>query len=306
VLASAMLTLKIHRFEVTAAVVLALATAAAGGWILVQLSGLNVPAHCIDGWLVTGPEGRLECAEPMSEWAAVMGQQGDRFFWAMIALPFAVGLLGGVPLVARDLETQTSQIAWWLNASRLRWFARHALYVGFPLVVGLAIASIVALAVADLDEAWGKPAFARIGTQGPLVLARGLGAFGLATLVGAMLGNTLRALVVGGALSLALIISVPQAQAFWLQSLPREVIGEVSPQTGEMAVTPGAITTGWGYRSPDGSIVDEEQSGYEPVQLGVRQETAMGWQVYEFGLYAVISVGTLVLAAAVVNSRRPL
>lgn len=304
--ASALLTLKLHRFEVAAAVLLALGTAAGGAWILIQLGSLNVPDHCIEGWLASGPEGRLECAGPMREWASVMAPQGERFFWAMIALPFVVGLLGGVPLVARELESQTSQIAWWLNSSRLRWLALRVLHVGVPLLAGLAIASVVAGAVADLEEAYGVPGFARIGTHGPVVLARGAAAFGLAVLVGAVLGNALRSLVVCGALSLALVVTVPQLQMAWLQSLPRDVIGEISPATGEIEVTHGAITTGWGWRAPNGEIVIEEREGYEAVQLGVVHETAMGWQGYDLSLYSIIAVTTLITAAVIVNSRRPL
>lgn len=112
-LAPARVTLKLHRFEIAAATIAALAV---GVWALVvdyRLDALNVPAGCIDNWLARadGPDGATACAGAMRAWGEILTRDGEIFIGqgilplsVMGVLPFAVGLLGGVPIVARELR----------------------------------------------------------------------------------------------------------------------------------------------------------------------------------------------------------
>jgi hypothetical protein len=74
----------------------------------------------------------------MRVWGGALAVDGEKLFMAMKILPFGVGLLAGVPIVARELEMRTAQTAWSLNGSRLRWLIRQVAPIGG--VVALAIA----------------------------------------------------------------------------------------------------------------------------------------------------------------------
>ena len=66
--------------------------------------------------------------------------------------PFAVGILLGAPLVAREIDGRTAQLAWTMSRSRTRWLVGR---IGFPVVVAvvslgpLAWTSEVAAALLD-------------------------------------------------------------------------------------------------------------------------------------------------------------
>jgi hypothetical protein len=340
--AAALVTLKLHRFELAAAVIAALAVAF---WALVtesRLDALNAPQACVQDWL-NSPNADAACAGVMHSWGQILGEAEGLFegegvipLSAMGMLPFAMGLLGGVPIVAAELEGRTAQTAWSLSGSRVRWLIRQIAPVGLLLGASISVAALTAGAVVGDDIAWGTPAWIHIGIHGPLVLIRTFSAFGLGLMVGALVGRTLPAFILGAALSFAILFGVGIARDGWLDRLPPIVIGGPSQTTGEPVMLPRAETTGWAWRTPDGQDISMEQGlarvpkkvsmqdadtepgsqpahslgwlydqGYLPLVLGVTEEMALGWQIYDglaFGAIGVLSVaGTGVL----VNRRRP-
>lgn len=303
-LAAARVTLKQHRFEVAAAALAALVLGVWGLTVEVRLEALAV-----------SPGG--------------LANEATRIVGAMAYLPFAVGLLGGVPIVARELESRTAQTAWSLNASRVRWLVRQVAPIVLLLGVSITFAAVVASLVQADREAWGESAFFNLERHGPLVIARAFGAFGVGLLVGAMLGRTLPAFVFGVAFSLALGFAVGSARDAWLASLEPVVIGDTA--TG---VSPIGVATDVAWRTPEGMVISREQAraivsaagvpepaaddvqdvpavvwleehGYAELTLGVTEAMAVGWAPYDaliFGLVGVVSVaGTIPL----VNRRRP-
>jgi len=342
--AAARVVLKQYRFEVGAAVLAALAV---GIWALVveyRLDALDVPPGCIQDWLwrVDTGEDIAGCAGPMRTWGEILTGQGGiilegegmaPFSW-MGVLPFAVGLLGGVPIVARELEAGTAQTAWSLNGLRTRWLLRQVMPVAILLGIAVAFAAFAVEAAVEADVAWGGYASFHIGDHGPLVLTRAVGAFGIGLLTGALLGRTLPAFVSGAVLAFALVFAVDMAHDAWLKRLEPTVIAEVSPLTGEIVDVPRTVTTGWGVRTPEGAMIsfaearvivdaarvaapdpnDEqdltalgwlEEHGYTLLPLGVTDEMALGWAPYDalaFGLVGVASIGG---AVVLVNRRRP-
>ena len=343
-LAAARVTLKQHRFEVVAAVLAALAV---GVWALVvqyRLNALNVPPECIRDWLYT-TDARDQtggCAGPMRAWSSILQGEGGAILdgegtislSAMGILPFMVGLLGGVPLVARELEARTAQTAWSLNGSRLRWLLRQVTPVAILLGIAVTFAAFAVEGLAAANVAWGGYASFLIGVHGPLVLARALGAFGIGLLVGALLGRTLPAFVLGAALLVALLFAVGAASDAWLAGLEPQVIAKLSPETEEYDLQPRAVTTGWGVRTPDGILISIEdatalaraagapepapgdvqdipalewfeQNGYTLLPLGVTDEMALGWAPYDGVVFSLVGLGSIAGAALLVNRRRP-
>lgn len=322
-LAAARVTLKQHRFEFGAA---ALAALGMGLWALfteIRIGAIDVPPGCIDDWLTRGPAGRDYCVGAMDAWGGIVATEGEKIFWWMKLLPFAVGLIGGVPVIAREFESRTTQTAWSLYGSRLRWLVRQMAPIVILLGLTLTFAALAAGAIEVHRAAWGQPVFSDLGLHGPLVVTRALGAFGLGLLAGAVVGRSLPALVVGAVLSFTLASGVGIAREAWLVSLDSHVIDD----------TQRAITTGWAWRTPEGVLVSNqdamalvppelaeldgqqpqalnsirwlEDHGYEPLTLGVTEEVALGWAPYDalsFGVVGIASIGATIL---IVNRRRP-
>jgi hypothetical protein len=275
----------------------------------------------------------------MRAYAGILGGAGSMLVgegflpWsAMGLLPFAIGLLGGTPLVAAELEARTTSTAWTLSPSRTRWLLRQAAPVAFVLGIGAAIAAVAASGVVAAEVEWGHSAFYYVGLHGPLALVRSFAAFGIGLLIGAVIGRTLPALAVGAAVSVAVLFGVAAAREAWLGTLEARPIARISAVTGELVMESRAETTDWGWIAPDGKIFPLQDAltlvpreiydhddhiqytdsstwlagqGYVSTPLGVMHEQAMGWQPYEallFGSLGVALVGSTVL---VVNRRRP-
>lgn len=141
----------------------------------------------------------------------------ETYIWStMSLLPFGLGLLTGVPIVSRELEERTAQVAWSLNGSRARWLFRQSSPILLVLIAAIAVTAWTTTALVNGPDAHPEGAFVNIGSYGVPVLARAFGAFGLGIFVGALIGRALPALVFGGVLSLGLVLSVSGARDAWL------------------------------------------------------------------------------------------
>jgi hypothetical protein len=338
-IAAALVTLKQHRFEVAVATLAAIATAL---WAIVtefRLTALGVPARCINDWLISGPAGREDCIAAMREWGSVLytGEgiftgQGPLPIAAMPLLPFVVGLLGGVPLVARELEARTAQTAWSLFPSRATWLLRQIAPVALVLGLSVALAAFAAGPLAAERAAWGWRASLDLGLHGPLVLVRTFAAFGIGLFAGALLGRALPAFVLGGALCFTLLTGSGLAKDAWRAGLAPVVIGEPPPDGGEVVVAPRSITTGYAWRTPDGQQISFQAArriataagvppaadlqdiaaavwldahGYQLVVVGITDEMALGWGPYEAAIFAAMGLISLPTASLLVRRRRP-
>jgi len=159
--AAARVTLRQHRFEVGAAALAALVLGVSALVVEYRLRALNVAPGCIDNWLARadGPDGAGACVGPMHAWGEILGVEGGLIFGAMKYLPFAVGLLGGVPIVARELEARTAQTAWSLSDSRLRWLIGQVAPIRVVLGVTVTFAALAAGLLEANREAWGEFTF---------------------------------------------------------------------------------------------------------------------------------------------------
>jgi hypothetical protein len=340
-IAAALVTLKQHRFEIAFG---ALAAIAVAGWALLtefRLTSLGVPARCIDDWLITGPVGREDCAGAMREWGSILytgegifNGQGPFPLAAMPLLPFLAGLLGGVPLVARELEVRTAQTAWSLFPSRAMWLLRQIAPVALVLGLSVVFAAFAASPVAAEREAWGWSASLDLGLHGPLVLTRAFAAFGIGLFAGALVGRALPAFVLGGLLCFTLLTASGLAEDAWRAGLTPVVIGEAPPAGGEMVVAPRSITNGYEWRTPEGQQISFQQArriataggvplpkaddpqdiaaaawldahGYRLMIVGITDEMALGWGPYEAAIFGALGLISLRTAFWLVQRRRP-
>lgn len=322
--AAALVTLKQHRFEVAIVVLGALALAAWALLLEVRLAALSVPFRCIDNWLNAGAAGRPDCARPMDAWGGIVGVEGTRISEVMRVLPFAAGLLAGVPIVGQELEAHTAQTAWSLNGSRRRWLIRQIVPIGALVFVAAALASLGATAVDGQRAAWGEGgAVLNVGLSGIPALARVFASFGLGIFLGALMGRSVPALVLGALLSFALVVSLGVVRDRWLASQ------EAVP----IEATATSITTAWAWRMPTGELISNEaafalvppsvselddgevqpvkslqwleERGFVEIPLGVPQEVALGWARYDVLTFLAIGAICLVGTGVLIDRRRP-
>jgi hypothetical protein len=112
---------------------------------------------------------------------------------------FGVGLIVGIPLVARDIENGTAHLAWTLGRSRTRWLLGRIAFgvlVVVVLLAGLAVMTDVLGAAMQPNDDLSR-SFHFEGNRGVIIVARGILALGIGVLVGAVIGRQLPALLLG-------------------------------------------------------------------------------------------------------------
>ena len=175
-LTSARIVLKHHRFEVGAAVILGLFAAVAALVISYRLNAVGVPAGCFEQWLAGGgAEGAGACAGPVQTFATINEEEAGKLLAFMAVLPFIVGLLAGVSIVGRELETRTAQSA--LTPSRHRWLARQVGPILLVLTAAVALAAGAASVLETTREPWYHSTFGDLMLHGWPVIGRAVAAF---------------------------------------------------------------------------------------------------------------------------------
>lgn len=321
----ARVTLRQHRFEVSVAVVAAIIVAAWALSVRLQLDGLGIPSGCLETAGAGGDQAEA-CASGVESYIAILRAQGQDVLRAASLLPIGIGLLVGVPIVGRELETGTAQTAWSLDASRVRWLRRRlwpmALVVG--MAVGLAALATELLAAAD--GAVGRSTLALLGSSGLPLLARLVAALGIGLLAGSLVPRAVPASILGLGLCLGLLLGVSQGRDAWVRSqVPMLHTAEPAEHLW--------IDTSWSWRAPDGAFLTRaeghalvpaevalldagdaegtnaghwlQRRGYERLPMGIPERQAMVWFVYEPLLYLGAGFTSAAAAFVVVDRRRP-
>ena len=317
-------TLKLHRVEVIVGSTLALVSAAWATWVEVRMAGVTPPAECMDILVTHGYEALGECTAAVRAWATILVEAGDSFRQYHEFLPWVVGSLVGVPIVARELELRTASMAWSMEPSRNRWLVRQFLPILGVVGLAVAAAAIGATAIDRDNTIWsgGYRDFTHIGHYGPGLVARAFGAFGIGILAGSLIGRQLPAFVLAIMVSVISVPGLTPARDAWLDLHPTHVLN------GE----PG-VPTAWGWRAPDGVVMTHEEAlafvppeiaaqdegqvqplnaaawlyerGYQEVSFGVSMDTAFGWAPLEAMTYIGLGLLSIGAAALFVNRRRP-
>ena len=322
--ASARVLVKPHRFEVGAAAIAALILGIGALIVTYRLVSIPMPPGCFEAWvLAPGYDYAPDCEHATFLWETIDANEVGPIFGASLFLPFVAGLIGGVPIVARDLEMGTAQTAWFLWPSRTRWLVRKLVPV--LALLGLSI-GFAAIAGSLLGATQPGQDILHSTAQGPIVVARALAALGLGTFVGGSFGRSLPAFLVG-AICCGVLGWVAETSRFdWLMQ-HREIIAE--------GPVPNFQEWGFGYawRTPEGEFIpwiddtiyqrvppefleptEDPDSGpeawlyahgYELWRYGVTDETVDAWVPIEVGSMSLIGLVGIAGTAVMVNRRRP-
>jgi len=229
--------------------------------------------------------------------------------WAALGLPIAFGLVLGVPLVAREVEHQTAQLAWSLSPSRTRWLLARTMPIIAVLVLTLATVGVAAEALAQARAAGEDPGFVRYDQRGVFVPLRGLMAFASAMLLGIWFGRTLPALLAALTLVVALLIGLTVGLDTWLA---RDAVAiPLISEPPDMRLV-GARLYDEVSIMPDGTVSSERVDG--SLIMGDGAAGVMGlpaarywdWTVREIGASIVIIAAIWLLVMRAVRRRRPL
>lgn len=305
---------KLHRFELLLAAILALAAAIAGVVVTARLSGVSVPLECAGNSLDSGSLG-VGCLPSLDAFGRIYYEQGALVLASMAILPVALGLLGGVPIVGRELEGGTAPFAWSVAPSRTKWLLRQIVVVGLVLtiVVGLAALSSNALESTRRGVMQATP-FENFGLFGAIVLARMFAAFTVGLFVGATTGRTLPAFIIGALVMLIGVGLAGGARDLWATSQPQVVVDDAGSGFDGQVVglawideAGGLVSYVDGISRAPGTEDDPDSwlwaNGYRQVSLGITRQAAQTWAPIEVAGW--VGVGfVLIGATAVVTSRR--
>lgn len=311
------LVAKQHRLELVLAATLSLIGGIAALVVTARLGAVALPGECVRGWTGSTPD--AACLPYMESFGRIYFEEGGKVLAAMAVLPIALGLLAGVPIVGRELESGTAQFAWAIAPSRSVWLLRQV------FVVGLIVAVVVGFsaAAAELLEGTRRvsmlaPPFENLGQHGPIALARALGAMAVGLLVGATTGRTLPAFIIGAVIMLGCVAIAGNTRDLWASSQTPTILDQAGSDDFDGQVV------GLGWMDDAGGLVAYEDgmalvpashvgdgedwligNGYRQVQLGITRETARTWESIEF--VGWIGAGFVLLGASnfVVSRRRP-
>jgi hypothetical protein len=162
-------------------------------WFAFEFNGLRAAYPACD-WFDAG----RDCQAAAQRFQEVYGS-AELIINSMWLVGFGLGLVLGVPLVAREVEQGTAQLAWTIGRSRARWLAGR---VAFAALVGVLLLGTLAVVTEILGHAMQyqfdpSEAFWLHGGRGPLIVGRGMLGLGCGVLVGALLGKQLPALLLG-------------------------------------------------------------------------------------------------------------
>lgn len=224
-LRSAWLTYRMHRFEVVISALLMAVLAVSVLIVTSHLTDLNIPEAC---WQ-SSRQGDFEpagCELVERFWDISRSEAGYARAGLGLVAPI-VGLILGVPIVAREVELRTTSLAWSLTLHRGRWLLSRLL----PMLA-LATAGFVILGWAGsglfkaMEVGPVSPSLTEVASQGPTLVARGLMALGVAALAGAVIGRTMPAFLIAAVVVIGWsLFGVPTVQqsmfderAIWIRS----------------------------------------------------------------------------------------
>lgn len=289
------IVLRQHRVELVTFGLFSLLIAGAAAWVAWQLGSLDfgcclVAAPSEDCVQRTSAANRLIAFLPALQGAGA-------------AAPPLIGLFIGAPFLSGELERGTAVFAWSYGPSRHRWLVQRLVILGvavvlYSLLIGVAIDAVYA---ASTPQVTLDRNVADYQIRGPLLAARALFAFLLATLVGSVVARLLPSLLIAAAL-----VAIVLGGAVWgISSLNR---ADPVENAG-----PGSVQVEFRYRDRDGTVLTEDEAGvvdlqgeefrarFEIVDMGIPGERSVFLAMREAVVYffgAVVAGITLLLIVA--------
>jgi hypothetical protein len=244
----ARLSFRLQRWEVLASVVGVAVLVGLMLWFAMQLRMLAASEPGCPDPQAYGPgcEVFAQRFQDISGWA-----QG--LLYLSWGAPFGMGLVLGVPIVAREVEGRTAGMAWALSRSRVRWLAGRFAFAALVLVALLAAVALASgqLAAAIVPNLRLERDFTWIGRRDWLLVARGVAALGIGVMVGAVVGRQLPGLLAAACASVLVFTGVSFAMDRWNETLAI-IIDPYAPPHG---VVDGSLGLSGGVELPSGELV---------------------------------------------------
>jgi hypothetical protein len=302
--------LRTARLELLLAAVAVGALTATQAWTALQVVGIALDPGCL-----------LQVTEACDPNLVV--QYGSAFVnspiiqAAGLGIAVGVGALLGTMAVGSELESGTVQTAWWLDPHRSRWLRSRLVAFGTATLVLLLVLAVTSHWFEALRRPMFDPgaSFQAYRFRGPALLGAGLAAFGVGSLVGAVVGRTLPSMVVAVVVALGLV-AVSHAVVF--PNLAEAVVLRSSAID-----SPDAIVTSR-YLDASGSVLtldmvkarspfDTSKQDFWDWASATFREVGAGYEgrsywtvaVREFTLWIATCAGLIGATWTVVRRRRP-
>ena len=255
----ARLSYRQQRWELILVAIGVLGAAAAMVWFASTLDAMRAAnPDCAEFLRNQGDPGLgppLGCQQAMDAWWSTIGYTSMLQTFALVA-PFGIGVILGAPLVAREIDGGTAQVAWSLSRSRAGWLIRRAAFVVAFVAVLLSImagASELMAAASQPDRDLSED-FLYFGQRGLPVVARGFGALLIGVLVGVIIGRVLPAVLAATIVIGLVFAGLSLGQEAWNRgeaSVPR-----FWDETGQpIPFDFGALDVDYGIQRPDGAFL---------------------------------------------------
>jgi hypothetical protein len=236
--------------------------------------------------------------------------------------PFALGLILGIPVVAREVEGRTAGIAWTLSRSRSRWLIQRVVplvVVVILLAAAVGVGSEFVTRTNPFADLAANPGFADYTARGWMLPVRALAILLLAIAVGAMVPRQLPALLLAGAVSLGLFVGLSIGIDAWMAAEAKPIPiqeGRFGPfgdgprifdvayrddATGELITENDFYTRYEDVFMADGEIPE----GFTQVAIGIPGTEYTTWALRESAVLGALAIASGWLALAVVRRRRP-
>ena len=171
-------------------------------------------------------------------------------------LPVLAGILLGVAVIGRELESGTASLAWTLSRSRRRWYLTRIALLALILGGLLLLPGLAADFLEHAHQSLVDPgsSFNDGGERGLVFVMRGVLTYAIGVVSGAVIGRQLPAVIVTLALTLVVIVGFETGVARWERSLAEWV-----PANGNITVAD--LRFDFEYRDrATGAIVDQNEA----------------------------------------------
>lgn len=238
-------------------------------WVASQLDGLRAASpEC----LPTPTEVVVACEQAATAYYRLV-DLADILVLLSFGAPFGMGVLLGAPLVAREIDAGTAQLAWSIGRSRVWWLLRRIAFVALfaLLALGLlAVASEILAAAINPDRNL-QADFTWFGRRGWLIVARGVGALLLGMLVGAVIGRVLPAILAAALATAVAFTGLSFVMDRWYESeavVERLDWSEADP----VAFDPGAKYLTSGIETLDGAVYTWSDAVAKGIEVSYSDE----------------------------------
>jgi hypothetical protein len=278
------------------------------------------------------PQGAAHCSAHLADQACRAGmsrlRQDYGYSTTVLILlnfaPFAIGGVLGAPLLARELESGTWQLAWTQAVPRTRWLLAKVAALGtLTVLLAAALSAVVGWYRQPLDLLGGFD-ITGFDLTGVVPSAYALFAFALGTAAGRLFGRSLPA----AAAAFVVFVAVRVTVAGWIRPhlFPVTRVDAITPGSGDLVEGTGNnrdMILNQGFLDADGRRIDglaavvvegkAREGGMDPTlylhdhgyrKWVVYQPVERFWtfQVAEAALYAGLAV--ILLALVVLRVRR--